>query len=1024
MTILSQIKENKAKFFLLHLYLSTILVFVAVRAKFEYKRAIEFNIGHSLLGPLAIGSILFFLYYRLIKKVNSGWLQSERNVFLQKVGWFHASFYILVLFPLQLEIAKYGSLNDLLGKIIGVFLIVLLLEVMIYRFGSFGVLKQGMSLKQDARMFNPLKFVPSIAIVKIILFLLVAVSIFSLWSESKGVLKAIKIQKVVDAQNENASTAKIQTLNIKIRPEHFLKIKRVVDKYKTKKVLREKQYYPAVIEQNGKTIPIQMRLKGDWTDHIKTNKKWSFRIVIKSDDSFMGMKTFSIQHPSTRHWLNEWVFIKYLQSVDILAPHYSFINVTLNGESWGVYAIEEGFAKQLLESQNRREGVIIKMREDALWDYIYNKILLREQKLKGLTTGLVGFGDHIDEVIAFGTGKIQKSPDLNAAFSAAAQKLNAFRRGEASVKDTFDIEKMAKYHALIDRFSAYHGIRYHNRRYYYSPVTGLLEPIHFDGATGAYTAKYGPLWGLRTLSADNHNDEDPMNALFFRDPYFLERYLFYAKEVSQPKYLKEFKHALSPELRKMHKLVRAEWPTKRFDWKKFDRLAVNMRGAWNTQTKAETGLMAFSDESFFDAKAGTVSLELANIRLLPVKISEIGYKLKKRIIPLEILKSDKLVSHPETGEVYIPGDSMKQTFHSISAKVPEFLVKEVGSKFDVTKLRISFKVVQSDTKLKRMVARRHTYSNIGPPSKGYDLKKTLKQHSFLTVKDRIITIAAGNWKVRGDVIIPEGYLVKAGAGVTLKFEEKAIFLSHSPLIFSGSDENPVTFTAINERWAGFIVSQAKTRSLIRNVIFEKAQWIKRKSWGSPGGVTFYESDVDFMNSELRHAKGEDGLNIVRSNFEISNSLFEDVPSDAFDGDFSVGIVRDSTFSNIRGDAVDFSGSQIQLKGLVLSNIADKAVSAGEASTITATNIVVKGANICFASKDASRLLVIDSQASDCNIGVAAFQKKPEYGGATANLKNVLITKPKYFYWLELNSAITLDGKKLPINKDNIKKQLY
>ena len=41
-----------------------------------------------------------------------------------------------------------------------------------------------------------------------------------------------------------------------------------------------------------------------------------------------------------------------------------------NGKNLGIYAWEEHFTKQLIESQNKREGPILRFYEDVLWDQV------------------------------------------------------------------------------------------------------------------------------------------------------------------------------------------------------------------------------------------------------------------------------------------------------------------------------------------------------------------------------------------------------------------------------------------------------------------------------------------------------------------------------------------------------------------------------------------------------------------------------------------------------------------------------
>ena len=64
-----------------------------------------------------------------------------------------------------------------------------------------------------------------------------------------------------------------------------------------------------IIEINGKKYKADIRLKGDWIDHL-TGDKWSFRIKLKGDKTIQGMKKFSIHHPITRGFINEWIYQK------------------------------------------------------------------------------------------------------------------------------------------------------------------------------------------------------------------------------------------------------------------------------------------------------------------------------------------------------------------------------------------------------------------------------------------------------------------------------------------------------------------------------------------------------------------------------------------------------------------------------------------------------------------------------------------------------------------------------------------
>ena len=65
--------------------------------------------------------------------------------------------------------------------------------------------------------------------------------------------------------------------------------------------------------------------------------------------------------------------------------------------------------------------------------------------------------------------------------------LNNIKLGNFHINDHFDIDKWAKYFAIIDLTGAYHGSLSKSVKSYYNPTTGLFEPIGYDLHKGAGT---------------------------------------------------------------------------------------------------------------------------------------------------------------------------------------------------------------------------------------------------------------------------------------------------------------------------------------------------------------------------------------------------------------------------------------------------------------------------------------------------------------------------------------------------------
>ncbi|MBT4790867.1 MAG: hypothetical protein HON90_04800, partial [Halobacteriovoraceae bacterium] len=128
-----------------------------------------------------------------------------------------------------------------------------------------------------------------------------------------------------------------------------------------------KQYVKGTITYNGVEIPIKLRLKGDWVDHLR-GEKWSFRIKVSGDNAYQGLKSFSIQSPHTRSFLHEWFMHQVYLREGVLTTRYEFVPVIVNGKQMGVYALEEHFDKQLVEDKGKREGPFIKFNEEGVWE--------------------------------------------------------------------------------------------------------------------------------------------------------------------------------------------------------------------------------------------------------------------------------------------------------------------------------------------------------------------------------------------------------------------------------------------------------------------------------------------------------------------------------------------------------------------------------------------------------------------------------------------------------------------------------
>ena len=159
-------------------------------------------------------------------------------------------------------------------------------------------------------------------------------------------------------------------------------------------------------------------------------------------------------------------------------------------------------------------------------------------------------------------------------------------------------------------------------------------------------------------------------------------------------------------------------------------------------------------------------------------------------------------------------------------------------------------------------------------------------------------------------------------------------------------------------------------------------------WSLTGAITFYESpelieDCHFSDNQ----RGDDLVNLFRSPFVIRDSVFERTIADALDIDFSDGEIHRLEIRKVGNDAIDTSGSRVEIHDVVIDQVDDKDLSFGEASNISLEDVSVRGARIGMTSEDLSEVRVARVSISNSEIGVAVYQKKPNTAPACWKPRN-------------------------------------
>jgi hypothetical protein len=248
------------------------------------------------------------------------------------------------------------------------------------------------------------------------------------------------------------------------------------------------------------------------------------------------------------------------------------------------------------------------------------------------------------------------------------------------------------------------------------------------------------------------------------------------------------------------------------------------------------------------------------------------------------------------------------------------------------------------------------------------------------------------------------------AGQTVDLADGASIVSRSPVEINGTEEAPVKIISSSGTGHALVVLQAGGRSTINHLICDNLGEVHNGAWILTGGVTFYESDADFDHCQFLNNRSEDGLNLIRSDFTIRNTVFSGTFQDAFDADFCTGLFENCRFENTGNDGLDISTSQVRIRNVVFKNIHDKGVSVGEASTAHIENIDVDTAQAIIGVKDTSTVTAVNVSGRNVLFGYVAYQKKPEFGHSRAEINNFRLEMPYDFdYLIEQGEELIIDG---------------
>ncbi len=765
-----------------------------------------------------------------------------------------------------------------------------------------------------------------------------------------------------------ADSVNIAEINLELSGMDLEKLQAKRDAAWAKGVLvtEDDDWVSGKLTTGDQSMPIKLRLKGDWLDHLK-GRKWSYRVKVRKENALWGMKTFNLQRPETRGFLREWIYHYWLEQEDVLTTRYRFVLVKINDQSMGLYAMEEHFEKELVESRNRREGPILKFNEDSFWASVLrqfesegkNQLSLPNTKKDAL---------HAADVAAFKESTIAAKPDLSKQFVRAVELMKGYKDGTDTLSRLLDAERLGKYLAIIDVTGAYHSLTWHNQRWYYDPLADHLEPVGYDGFTEAEPILHaGSTFLVDEVFRQKAESFEPYHHLF-RDARILESYVRHLRLFTDDDYRRNLFEPLLAQIDLYGQLFRYEYPRYSFDLEEYRTRSARIR--LSLQPYPGQSLLVRQDEQ-------SRALLVDNRHHLPMKILQ-GYDIANRPVAIE-----PVLIYPNVLETIPTIIRSQRSVAEVSYTVPG-----LDSIFRQPVIKTSMVRLSDET------------------------KPSVEDHPLCRIVDNQVILRSG--ATDRSIVIGPGREVVIPAGTVLDLHDNAYLISASPVLAQGQEDQPIRIHS-SDGTGALLIRDAAATSQFKYGQFDGLGRVDQNGFVLTGGFTCYETKVDISHCIFSNSKQEDALNLVRSEFDLADCLFQNTAFDALDVDFSRGSIRGCIFRDTGNDAMDFSGSTVDIAECQMSNIGDKGISVGEKSTVSASDIDIAVAVTGVASKDYSDLVVKGLKLTDVTTGLTAFRKKETYGPARITVEGLTEENVKHLHIIEAGSSLTLDNVTVATN---------
>jgi len=331
---------------------------------------------------------------------------------------------------------------------------------------------------------------------------------------------------------------------------------------------------------------------------------------------------------------------------------------------------------------------------------------------------------------------------------------------------------------------------------------------------------------------------------------------------------------------------------------------------------------------------------------------------------------------------------------------------------NIANLKIKTRNPVTDQKTKPLAVRlideaTFRYLHLSNISKQEFLHTNPQFSADLTDKNKVI-LNPGTHFFNQITIIPNTVKLEIKPGARLLFSPNASLVSYAPVKAQATSSHPIIITSSSASpWGVFaVVGRHEQKSIFEHVKVSHGSENYINGIYFTGALAIHYADADIKNCSFQFNTGDDGLNIKNGKVSITDSDFSYNFFDGLDLDITQGKVKNNRFVQNGNDGFDISFSNLEINKNYIDSNGDKCISVGEKSTPNIFNNEIKNCVMGIAAKDLSQVNLAQNLFEQNQTAIAAYQKKPIFGGAQViEANNKFINNNKDFD-ISDNSTLT------------------